>query len=169
MNKKVSLLTAMLLVAIFLLSACSAPSSKTSDSANAQPADKYEFLDARLARTDYSYVIYGVLEDIHTLIGDDEVVVTAIRPVNKGGVDFDDYGIRTAFASSELFENIGMETYISDTDGTKKWITLSVSEPRYWKLTMANCDDGGGFIDLPEFILSAEEVNIDDIPQWDGM
>ena len=61
-----------------------------------------------------------------------------------------------------------METYISDVDGTRSWRTLSATEPRYWKLTMANSADGGGFVRLPEFILSAEEVNADDIPVWGG-
>lgn len=175
MSKKVSFLTALLLVTILLLSACSVPSGKTNknDGANAQSAssqfaDEYEFLDARLAKTDYSHVMYGVFVDIHTLIGDNEVVITAIQPVNKGGMDYDDYGFRTAFASSELFEDIGMETYVSETDGTKCWITLSAVEPRYWKLTMANSADGGGFIHLPEFILSAEEIDVDDIPLWGG-
>ena len=175
MSKKVSFLAVILLVTILLLSACSAPGKTDNDdnnanaqSASSQFADEYEFLDARLAKTDYSHVMYGVFVDIHTLIGDNEVVVTAIQPVNKGGTNYDDYGFRTAFASSELFEDIGMETHISDTDGTRYWMTISAVEPRYWKLTMANSADGGGFIHLPEFILSAEEINVDDIPLWGG-
>ena len=157
MSKKVSFLAVILLVTILLLSACSAPGKTDNDdnnanaqSASSQFADEYEFLDARLAKTDYSHV------------------VTAIQPVNKGGTNYDDYGFRTAFASSELFEDIGMETHISDTDGTRYWMTISAVEPRYWKLTMANSADGGGFIHLPEFILSAEEINVDDIPLWGG-
>lgn len=157
--KKIAFIIAMLLV----LSAC----GKTGDNANAQPVSEYEFLDTRLAKVDYSHTMYGVFEDIHTLIGDENVVVAAIRPVNKGGANYDDYGWRTAFASSELFEDIGMETYISD-DGTKSWIASSATKPRYWKLTMANCADGGGFVNLPEFIISAEEVDVDEIPSWGG-
>lgn len=169
MNKKQFFSTALLMIAILLLSACSA----TKDSVNVTqatslpPADEHKFLDTRLTETDYHHVMYGVFEDIHTLIGDEEVVVTAIRPVNKGGVDYDGYGWRTAFASTELFEDIGMETYISD-DGTKSWIASSATKPRYWKLTMANCADGGGFVHLPEFIISAEEVDVDEIPSWGG-
>lgn len=166
MSKKFFVVT--LLVVILLLSACSTRKANDNDADVAQSTEKYEFLDVRLAEADSSHVMYGVFIDIHTLIGNNEVVVTAIQPVNKGGVDYDDYGFRTAFAPSELLEDIGMETYISDVDGTRSWGTLSATEPRYWKLTMASSADGGGFVRLPEFILSVEEVNVDDIPVWGG-
>lgn len=168
MNKKQFFVTALLLITI-LLSACSAAkdSANVTQATSLPPADEHGFLDTRLAESDYHHVMYGVFEDIHTLIGDKEVVVTAIRPVNNGGVDYAEYGFRTAFASSELFKDIGMETYVSDT-GATHWITLSGVKPRYWKLTMANSADGGGFVSLPEFILSAEEVSVNDIPLWTG-
>ncbi len=169
MNKKKFFPTALLLITILLLSACSATkvSANVTRPTSLPPADEHEFLDTRLTESDHNYVMYGVFVDIHTLVGDKEVVVTAIQPVNKGGIDYDEYGFRTAFASTELFEDIGMETYVSDT-GATHWITLSGVKPRYWKLTMANSADGGGFVHLPEFILSAEEVGVNDIPLWAG-
>lgn len=166
MSKKKFSSTALLLAFILiLLSACS--TTKDTQSTSLPPADEHESLDTRLTASDYSHVMYGVFWDIHTLIDNDEVVVTSIQPVNKGGVDYAEYGFRTAFASSELFKDIGMETYVSDT-GATEWRTLSGIKPRYWKLTMANNADGGGFVRLPEFILSAEEVSVNDIPQWSG-
>ena len=171
MNKKTFVTT--LLAVTLLLSGCSTCKANDNDadvaqSTVAQSTEKYEFLDVRLAKGKRSHVMYGVFENIQTLIGNNEVVVTSIEPVNKGGVYYEDYGWRTALAPSELFEDIGMETFIFDVDGTRRWETLyyTTAEPRYWKLTMANCADGNAFNHLPEFILSIEEVNVDDIPEW---
>ncbi len=111
---------------------------------------------------DASYIVYGELVSLQRLVSGVHGVA-AFRPLSEGGSDYESFGWRTCYVPNDVLDTIGGETLIH-SNGTEAWITRD----RVFKIEMTNCEDGGGFIDLPEIILGVEEISKEDIPVWGG-
>ncbi len=169
---------AILMIFVLALSACSGASTEntviaksaaeepTHQSVSEKLVDEGRTLNTCLTMQDWDYVVYGQLHSIHTLVGNSNIAVCAFEPIMYGGEYYESYGWCTAFVNVETLKDVGRESYV-DEDGIVRWHD-DLTAPYYYQLTMKNCEDGGGFIDLPEFITDIERVSVDDIPVWGG-
>ena len=92
---------------------------------------------------DYIYDCWGRIHDVVPIAGCDYSVM-AVEPVKQGGEYYEEYGWRTYFISNEVLEGMGEIVY--------------GDEAKIWKITAKSCDEGGGYVHLPEFIISTEPV-----------
>lgn len=103
---------------------------------------------------DYIYECWGRIQQVEPLAGCDYSVM-AVQPVKRGGEYYEEYGWRTYYISNEILKGMGEITY--------------GDEAKVWKITAKDCDESGGFVHLPELIISAESVeSVEDIPEGYG-
>ncbi len=124
----------------------SVSSSIQSDENNVQV--NLHFTDER------TYDCWGRIHDVVPIAGCDYSIM-AVEHVKQGGEYYEEYGWRTYFIPNEVLEKMGEIVY--------------GDEAKIWKITAKDCDESGGFVRLPELIISAEPVeSVEDIPEGYG-
>ena len=138
-------------------------SSFADDEADDFAKPEAEKLVMTIVLSDYDYTYYGILRNVHTLLGDNNVAVGSFEPV---GHYVDDLDWETVFISPKALETLG-KPHSTDEKGVSWW-NSDWKTPHYYKLKMKNFADGGGYIELPSCVVELEEIALNDIPTWGG-